>query len=151
MSGRIIHSNQSLVLQKVTRQSAGRYVCSVVNSEGERSSNELNFRVQCKLDDHKDKENTIVRHILENAWSVCLKPCLITYNIAFLLILYLSYVIFFQFLNIFFLLNVISYRRFQSFSLFSCFCLAPTSSSTSFLFIFVLFIWHSTFKQKVHK
>jgi hypothetical protein len=46
MSGRIIHSNQSLVLQKVTRQSAGRYVCSVVNSEGERSSNELNFRVQ---------------------------------------------------------------------------------------------------------
>lgn len=48
MSGRIIHSNQSLVLQKVTRQSAGRYVCSVVNSEGETLSNELNFRVQCK-------------------------------------------------------------------------------------------------------
>ncbi|KAK9884228.1 hypothetical protein WA026_005177 [Henosepilachna vigintioctopunctata] len=46
MSGRIIHSNQSLVLQKVTRQSAGRYICSVVNSEGETLSNELFFRVQ---------------------------------------------------------------------------------------------------------
>ncbi|XP_044745589.1 neural cell adhesion molecule 2 [Coccinella septempunctata] len=54
MSGRIIHSNQSLVLQKVTRQSAGRYICSVVNSEGETLSNELFFRVQyaptCKTD-----------------------------------------------------------------------------------------------------
>ncbi|CAH0551848.1 unnamed protein product [Brassicogethes aeneus] len=46
MSGRIIHSNQSLVLQKVTRQSAGRYRCSVVNSEGETVSDELDFRVQ---------------------------------------------------------------------------------------------------------
>ncbi|CAH1163505.1 unnamed protein product [Phaedon cochleariae] len=54
MSGRIIHSNQSLVLQKVTRQSAGRYRCSVVNSEGETVSDELDFRVQyapiCKSD-----------------------------------------------------------------------------------------------------
>ncbi|XP_074042436.1 sidestep II transmembrane protein, partial [Leptinotarsa decemlineata] len=54
MSGRIIHSNQSLVLQKVTRQSAGRYRCSVVNSEGETVSDELDFRVQyaptCKYD-----------------------------------------------------------------------------------------------------
>lgn len=50
MSGRIIHSNQSLVLQKVTRQSAGQYKCSVVNSEGETVSNELNFRVQCKFE-----------------------------------------------------------------------------------------------------
>nr|CAH7760262.1 unnamed protein product [Callosobruchus chinensis] len=48
MSGRIIHSNQSLVLQKVTRQSAGKYRCSVVNSEGETVSDELDFRVQCQ-------------------------------------------------------------------------------------------------------
>lgn len=48
MSARIIRSNQSLVLQRVTRQSAGRYVCSAVNSEGETLSNELAFRVQCK-------------------------------------------------------------------------------------------------------
>ncbi|KAH1001175.1 hypothetical protein HUJ04_013422 [Dendroctonus ponderosae] len=54
MSSRIIHSNQSLVLQKVTKQSAGIYRCSVVNSEGETVSNELHFRVQyaptCKND-----------------------------------------------------------------------------------------------------
>ncbi|XP_050308280.1 nephrin [Anthonomus grandis grandis] len=54
MSSRIIHSNQSLVLQKVTKQSAGVYRCSVVNSEGETVSDELHFRVQyaptCKYD-----------------------------------------------------------------------------------------------------
>ncbi|CAH1124419.1 unnamed protein product [Ceutorhynchus assimilis] len=54
LSNRIIHSNQSLVLQKVTKQSAGVYRCSVVNSEGETVSDELNFRVQyaprCKND-----------------------------------------------------------------------------------------------------
>ncbi|XP_065168056.1 neural cell adhesion molecule 2 [Atheta coriaria] len=54
MSARIIRSNQSLVLQKVTRQSAGKYVCSAVNSEGETLSNELSFRVQysptCRYD-----------------------------------------------------------------------------------------------------
>ncbi|XP_030763471.1 nephrin-like [Sitophilus oryzae] len=54
MSSRIIHSNQSLVLQKVTRQNAGVYKCSVVNSEGETVSDELHFRVQyaptCKYD-----------------------------------------------------------------------------------------------------
>lgn len=49
MSSRIIHSNQSLVLQKVTKQSAGVYRCSVVNSEGETVSDDLNFRVQCKF------------------------------------------------------------------------------------------------------
>ncbi|CAG9769833.1 unnamed protein product [Ceutorhynchus assimilis] len=48
MSNRIIHSNQSLVLQKVTKQSAGVYRCSVVNSEGETVSDELHFRVQYK-------------------------------------------------------------------------------------------------------
>ncbi|KAL1502267.1 hypothetical protein ABEB36_007433 [Hypothenemus hampei] len=54
MSNRIIHSNQSLVLQKVTKQSAGMYRCSVVNTEGETVSDELRFRVQyaptCKFD-----------------------------------------------------------------------------------------------------
>ncbi|KAB0794697.1 hypothetical protein PPYR_11536 [Photinus pyralis] len=53
-SARIIRSNQSLVLQRVTRQSAGKYVCSAVNSEGETLSNELSFRVQysptCRYD-----------------------------------------------------------------------------------------------------
>ncbi|KAK4884506.1 hypothetical protein RN001_000777 [Aquatica leii] len=53
-SARIIRSNQSLVLQRVTKQSAGKYVCSAVNSEGETLSNELSFRVQysptCRFD-----------------------------------------------------------------------------------------------------
>ncbi|KAL1110301.1 hypothetical protein AAG570_008378 [Ranatra chinensis] len=35
MSARLILINQSLVLQKVTRQSAGRYACVAVNQEGE--------------------------------------------------------------------------------------------------------------------
>jgi len=47
-SARIIRSNQSLVLQKVTRQSAGNYVCIATNPEGETVSNELTFRVKCK-------------------------------------------------------------------------------------------------------
>jgi hypothetical protein len=47
-SARIIRSNQSLVLQKVTRQSAGNYVCIATNPEGETFSNELTFRVKCK-------------------------------------------------------------------------------------------------------
>ncbi|XP_066147993.1 neural cell adhesion molecule 2 isoform X1 [Euwallacea fornicatus] len=52
--GRIIRSNQSLVLQKVTKQSAGVYKCSVLNEEGETVSDEFHFRVQyaptCKHD-----------------------------------------------------------------------------------------------------
>ena len=47
-SARIIRSNQSLVLQKVTRQSAGNYMCIATNPEGETASNELTFRVKCK-------------------------------------------------------------------------------------------------------
>lgn len=47
-SARIITSNQSLVLQKVTKQSAGKYTCAAINSEGDSSSNELDFRVKCE-------------------------------------------------------------------------------------------------------
>ncbi|CAG4943584.1 unnamed protein product [Colias eurytheme] len=45
-TARVFHSNQSLVLQKVTRQSSGRYACSALNGEGETVSNELHFRVK---------------------------------------------------------------------------------------------------------
>lgn len=48
-SARVIRSNQSLVLQKVTRHSSGNYSCSAVNSEGETVSNHLQLRVQCKF------------------------------------------------------------------------------------------------------
>jgi hypothetical protein len=47
-TARVFHSNQSLVLQKVTRHSSGRYACSALNAEGETVSNELHFRVKCK-------------------------------------------------------------------------------------------------------
>ncbi|GBP20622.1 Nephrin [Eumeta japonica] len=46
LSARVVHSNQSLVLQKVTRHSSGRYACSALNAEGETVSNELHFRVK---------------------------------------------------------------------------------------------------------
>uniref|UniRef100_A0A2A4JNM7 Ig-like domain-containing protein n=1 Tax=Heliothis virescens TaxID=7102 RepID=A0A2A4JNM7_HELVI len=45
-TARVFHSNQSLVLQKVTRHSSGRYACSALNAEGETVSNELLFRVK---------------------------------------------------------------------------------------------------------
>lgn len=47
-SARVFHSNQSLVLQKVTRHSSGRYACSAINAEGETVSNELHFTVKCE-------------------------------------------------------------------------------------------------------
>lgn len=47
-TARVIRSHHSLVLQKLTRQSAGRYSCVAANSEGETYSNELTFRVKCK-------------------------------------------------------------------------------------------------------
>lgn len=48
-SAKVIRSHQSLVLQKVNRQSAGIYQCSAFNSEGETRSNEFVLRVKCKL------------------------------------------------------------------------------------------------------
>ncbi|RZF42473.1 hypothetical protein LSTR_LSTR004392 [Laodelphax striatellus] len=45
-SARLILINQSLVLQKVTRQNAGIYECLAVNQEGETRSNNLTLRVK---------------------------------------------------------------------------------------------------------
>ncbi|CAG9802706.1 unnamed protein product [Chironomus riparius] len=45
-STKIVKSNQSLVLQKVTRFSAGKYSCSALNSEGETVSNEFLLKVK---------------------------------------------------------------------------------------------------------
>ncbi|CAO1351340.1 unnamed protein product [Diamesa hyperborea] len=45
-TARIIRSNQSLVLQKVNRYSAGEYACSALNTEGETVSNQLSLRVK---------------------------------------------------------------------------------------------------------
>ncbi|CAO1368871.1 unnamed protein product [Diamesa hyperborea] len=45
-SARVIRSNQSLVLQKITRNSTGNYSCSAINAEGETVSNQLPLRVK---------------------------------------------------------------------------------------------------------
>ncbi|XP_035910721.1 neural cell adhesion molecule 1-like isoform X3 [Anopheles stephensi] len=45
-TARVIRSNQSLVLQKVTRNSSGNYSCSAINAEGETVSNQLALRVK---------------------------------------------------------------------------------------------------------
>lgn len=47
-SARIIWSNQSLVLQSVTRSSAGKYVCAATNDLNETRSEPLHFRVKCE-------------------------------------------------------------------------------------------------------
>ncbi|KAG8232504.1 hypothetical protein J437_LFUL012497 [Ladona fulva] len=47
MSGGVIMSTQSLVLQGVTRHDAGNYRCVVANSQGETSSEQVRLRVQC--------------------------------------------------------------------------------------------------------
>nr|XP_033324105.1 nephrin-like [Megalopta genalis]XP_033324106.1 nephrin-like [Megalopta genalis] len=53
-TAKIIWSNQSLVLQSVTRSSAGKYVCAVTNDLNETRSEPLHFRVKfapvCKED-----------------------------------------------------------------------------------------------------
>ncbi|XP_055848345.1 uncharacterized protein LOC129913608 isoform X2 [Episyrphus balteatus] len=45
-SARVIRSNQSLVLQKITKHYAGNYACSAINDEGETVSNHLPLRVK---------------------------------------------------------------------------------------------------------
>ncbi|XP_038110464.1 hemicentin-2 isoform X1 [Culex quinquefasciatus] len=45
-SARVIQTNQSLVLQKLGKQSAGYYACSAINDEGETVSNQQFLRVK---------------------------------------------------------------------------------------------------------
>lgn len=44
----IILTDQSLVLQSVTRASAGDYTCLAANTEGKGTSNPVTLRVRCK-------------------------------------------------------------------------------------------------------
>ena len=47
-SAGIIMSNQSLVLQRIDRQTAGIYTCLATNVEGQGESNALALPVKCK-------------------------------------------------------------------------------------------------------
>ena len=48
VSAGIIVSNQTLVLQKLSRTQAGHYTCVGSNTEGDGESAPLNLRVRCK-------------------------------------------------------------------------------------------------------
>ena len=49
ISSGIIISNQSLVVQSVTRSDSGHYTCHVFNTEGEGVSNEVGLAVKCMI------------------------------------------------------------------------------------------------------
>lgn len=48
VSAGVIKSNQSLVLQQVSRESSGQYTCSAANLEGSEESTAVYLSVKCK-------------------------------------------------------------------------------------------------------
>lgn len=65
LSAGIIISNQSLVLQRVTKKHRGRYQCVATNSEGVGKSEEVRLNVQCKY--YESLSNVIIYLCVANA------------------------------------------------------------------------------------
>ena len=59
----IISSNQSLVLQRISKISAGNYTCTAFNSEGSGLSNHVKLNIKCKFC-HKLRYNSYINTIV---------------------------------------------------------------------------------------
>lgn len=92
-TARVIRSNQSLVLQRVTKQSAGNYSCSAINGEGETVSNQLELRVKCKFSSwlieniacyRSRNEIFLSCHVLFGIVRLCVRVCVFAPPKAFI-------------------------------------------------------------------
>jgi len=64
-SARTMKSDNNLVLQRVTRNVAGKYACRATNSEGESFSNELSLRIKCKCSGNNNGHEGFVLQIVQ--------------------------------------------------------------------------------------
>jgi len=62
-SARTMKSDNNLVLQRVTRNVAGKYACRATNSEGESFSNELSLQIKCKYSNNKNEQKGFLTQI----------------------------------------------------------------------------------------
>lgn len=59
----VVLSDHSLVLQGLTRYSAGDYTCLAANSEGKTASNPVSLQIMCKSEDTFQRISARVRVI----------------------------------------------------------------------------------------
>jgi len=64
----VVLSDHSLVLQGLTRYSAGDYTCLAANSEGKTASNPVSLQIMCKSKIDRERERE--RERARVCWSV---------------------------------------------------------------------------------